>query len=95
MKTVSAKVTEEEYNKIKSLADNNNISISALIKQALFSAEIADPQPLENLNIQVRKIGNNLNQIAKYVNTKKRYNKTAESGLEEVFLDMKDLLYGK
>ena len=95
MKTVSAKVTFEDFDKIKKLANQNNITISSLIKQAIFSTEIADPKPLKNLNLEVARIGNNLNQIAKYVNIKKQYNATAKSGLEEIYYDIEKILDAK
>ena len=92
MKTVSAKVTEEEYNTIQRIANQYNISISALIKQSLFDAEIADPKPLKNLTFQVKAIGINFNQITKYCNYRKEFNPLAKSALHEIYLEIGDLL---
>ncbi len=84
MKTVSAKVSDEEYQTIKRTAINNNMTISSLIKQSLFDAEIRDNKSDKNLALQLNKIGNNLNQITRYCHTKSKIDGTAKSALEEI-----------
>jgi len=92
MKTVSAKVTDEEYLKIKSIAKQYNISTSELIKQAVFNAEVTDNKAVKSLAQQVQKIGHNFNQIVKYTHYQKEYNPLAKSALHEVWLDIGGLL---
>ena len=95
-KTVSAKVSEEEYLRFKNIASDHNLSVSALIKMAFNSAEIKDPALEKSINAQIRKIGINLNQISHHCNIKKKIDQqTADSLIliEEQFNEILQRLY--
>lgn len=71
MKTISAKVTDSEFEKIANLAAKKNLTISKLIKKSIFEAKIEDDILVKGLIRELNRIGNNINQIARYVNIKK------------------------
>lgn len=74
MRTVSAKLSDEDFDKISQLAKEQNLTISSLIKQAVFAAKIVDTKAVKKIsqdrNYFLNRIGNNLNQIAKKCNEK-------------------------
>ena len=69
MPTVGAYVDDDLYAKAKQIADQNGITVSAMVKQALTDATITDTRPKIELLHEMKRIGNNLNQIAKRANT--------------------------
>lgn len=71
MKTISAKISDTEFEKIRELAAKKNLTISKLIKKSIFESKITNDTLLVSLIRELNRIGNNLNQIARYVNTKK------------------------
>lgn len=75
MKTISSKISDEEYQLISDIAKEQNISISLLIKQAIFNAKIQDKSIEKEKLYHYNKIGNNLNQIARKCNLKNAVDK--------------------
>ena len=69
MRTIAAKVSKELYRKVKSIAEQNGITVSEAIKQAIAKARIEDPAPKEKAVREIARIGNNINQIARKVNS--------------------------
>lgn len=92
MKTVSARVSDEEYDRFKNIASDHNLSVSALIKMAFNSAEIRDPKIEKSVNAQIRKIGINLNQIAHRCNIKKAVDKQTADSLILIEKQMNEIL---
>ena len=71
MPTISAYVSNEIYKSAKDLADENNTSVSKIIKSAFANVEVKDKSiSLQILN-ELQRIGNNLNQISKRCNIRK------------------------
>ena len=94
MKTVSARVTEEEYLRYKKIASEHNLSVSALIKMAFNFAEIKDPTIEKSINAEIRSIGINLNQIAKRCNIKKVVDKQTADSLIVIETQLNEILKG-
>lgn len=66
---LSARITKKQYEKYKKKADENGMSISALIKHSLENNIIInlDTSNYRDLVIQFRRIGNNINNIIKHI----------------------------
>jgi len=81
LRTIATKVDDVFYNKIKKIADDNNITISKLLKEALKKITDNDIKNIKTIKTKIEtnkrivyelnRIGQNLNQIARYANSKK------------------------
>jgi predicted DNA-binding protein len=97
MKTISAKVSDEIYELVDELTKQKNITKSELIKQAILNSKITsgDREKLQlkrELLYEINRIGNNINQIAKYCNTKKAIDRVAVIELIEVKKLLQELI---
>jgi predicted transcriptional regulator len=92
MRTISAKVDDELYEKVKKVADENNITISTLLKQAFQNSTIKDVSVEREILFQIHKIGINLNQIAKRCNAKKTVDRLTLEALSRIENELKELL---
>lgn len=71
---VSVWMTDEEYRYLKELSDLCGLGIDPLIRQLVAGTELR-PRPPETYAALLRElsaIGNNINQLARYANTRKR-----------------------
>jgi len=63
---------DDEIMQCKKEAAENGLSVSAMLKQAYFNAEIVDVKKVKSLEIEqnfhLNRIGNNVSQVAKYCN---------------------------
>lgn len=92
MPTLGAYVNDEIYEKIKEIADSKNLTVSKVVKLAIEKIQIADQSvEIKKIN-ELHRIGNNLNQIAKYCNTKKTIDRQVLKQLVEIESDIKSLL---
>ena len=73
---VTFRLTDMEYEMIETHADNAEMTISEYIRHQLLKGKVdvyysivADVPELKKLTNEFARIGNNLNQIAKYFNT--------------------------
>ncbi len=70
MPTVSAWVKDETYDRYKKIAEENNCSISSVIKQALDNAKIVDVKKVKSIEIEgnreLKRIRKNINVVTKY-----------------------------
>lgn len=94
---IEIRVCESEYSQLKAKAENSDITISDLIRNSALSAKTwsVKDKALESERIrQIAKIGNNLNQIARFCNTYKsaadtfeicQYLVSIENELEKAF----------
>ena len=62
------RVNEKEYNKIKSKIEKSNLNTSEYLLRTAMKKEIIVIDGLEEIIIQLRKIGNNINQLTKLCN---------------------------
>lgn len=95
MPTVGAYVDDDTFIRYKKTAEDNNLSISAVIKQAFDKAEIVDVKQIKSLDIArlvaLTRIMNNLTRIAQYCDTKKVVDNIVFSALMEIQDDCKNL----
>ena len=72
-KEVKFRLTEEELNTATHLAEKYGMTINALAKFMVLNLEApaskTDREVIKDLNTQIGRIGNNINQIARQVNT--------------------------
>ena len=92
MKTISAKVTDELYERAKQIAKDNSLSVSAMIKQAFTTASIKDISYEKKILHQLHRIGNNVNQLSRHCNTKKVLDRQILLSLLRIETDLKELL---
>ena len=92
MKTISAKVDNELYDKAKRIAQENGLTVSAMLKQALTTATIKDTSYEQKLLHEIHRVGNNLNQVARYANTHKALDRQVLSSLVRIESDLKELM---
>jgi len=78
-KTISLRLTEEEYNRLKNTADELGYSVSELVRKKVLGnrEKLAPRQNVRLIAYELNRIGNNINQIAKHCNTKKAIDRLA------------------
>ena len=62
------RVNEKEYNKIKSKIEKSELNTSEYLLKTAMNKEIIVIDGLEEIIMQLRKIGNNINQLTKLCN---------------------------
>ena len=91
-KRVTIRFTDDEYNQLKEKADELDISLSTYIrKKTLGNREKISTKCDKELLYEINRIGNNLNQIAKYCNTTKTIDKLVLKSLVEIEKKLNDL----
>ena len=88
------KIKKEDAWKFKYGTKEGSVNVSAFIREKLFREEIKELayyRELKNLTYQIRKIGVNINQIAKVANTYKRVSEEDIRSIQE----MQQLLWQK
>lgn len=80
---MSVRLTEREYKHLKCQAANAGLKMEPFIRKLIMGVDITPrpPDNIVNLIREVNYIGNNINQIAKKVNSENRVN---QSQLEEI-----------
>ena len=97
MRTISAKVSDEVFDFANKLAQSKNISISELIKQSLTSSKI-EMGDVEKKAIHrermyhLNRIGNNLNQIARKLNTNNVIDREILSAMVEIQKEIREIV---
>lgn len=80
------RITPEEKITVKNLASSSNMTVSEYLRSCILSSEerlvIVDNQEVRNGFIQIKRAGNNLNQIARAINMHHFY-PSLSSELEE------------
>lgn len=78
------RVNEKEYNKIKSKIEKSKLNTSEYLLKTVMEKEIIVIYGLEEIIIQLRKIGNNINQLTKLSNQGRITNVNLEDVKEEM-----------
>ena len=81
------RVNEKEYNKIKSKIEKSKLNTSEYLLRTAMDKEIIVIDGLEEIIMQLRKIGNNINQLTKLCNQGRLTN----INLEDVKKEMKSI----
>ena len=81
------RVNEKEYNKIKSKIEKSKLNTSKYLLRTAMDKDIIIVDGLEEIIIQLRKIGNNINQLTKLCNQ----GRITNINLEEVKKEMKSI----
>ena len=92
MPTVSAKVSDDEKLNFTKIAKENNLSVSAMIKQAFNNATIKDTTDEKKIHYELKRIGNNLNQVAYHCNSNNVIDKQVLLSLSRIEEELKKLL---
>ncbi|HDX6325276.1 TPA: plasmid mobilization relaxosome protein MobC [Campylobacter fetus subsp. venerealis] len=79
----SIRFNKDEWQELEKILQENNISFSKFTKSAIFSLKVKPPKSnlTRDFLIELSRAGNNLNQIARHLNTSKK-------GMDRVGLDM-------
>jgi hypothetical protein len=75
---ISVRFSPQEEEKLKEKANNSTLKLTQFIRKAALNRKMDSKTDLLTL-AQLRKIGNNINQIARITNAEKTINKTAGS----------------
>ena len=81
------RVNEKEYNKIKSKIEKSELNTSEYLLKTAMNKEIIVIDGLEEIIMQLRKIGNNINQLTKLCNQ----GRITNLNLEDVKKEMKSI----
>lgn len=81
------RVNEKEYNKIKSKIEKSELNTSEYLLKTAMDKDIIVIDGLEEIIMQLRKIGNNINQLTKLCNQGRLTN----INLEDVKKEMKSI----
>lgn len=94
MRKVSFRLDEIQYQNLSTEADKFGIKISELIRQKISKSKknICNKKDMKNLIYHISRIGNNLNQIAHYVNTKKSVDKIVLEKLVNIEKELNKVL---
>ena len=86
-KQISFRVSEQEYEKIKYMAEQKNISVAAYSKAKVqgirLKQPLVDKEGAVLIARELRRIGVNVNQIAKVLNSGENANMSEIEGLQE------------
>lgn len=80
----SFRVNEKEYNKIKSKIEKSKLNTSEYLLRTAMDKDIIVIDGLKEIIIQLRKIGNNINQLTKLCNQGRLTNVNLEDVKEEM-----------
>lgn len=92
---VEARLDEAEYFQLRRLARTAGFSVSAFIRRRCLTDErmvVIDSELARELYREVNAIGNNINQMARYVNTDKRIPAEALARVEAWLEEIKELV---
>ena len=78
------RVNEKEYNKIKSQIEKSKLNTSEYLLRTAMDKDIIVVDGLEEIIMQLRKIGNNINQLTKLCNQGRITNINLEDVKKEV-----------
>ena len=71
-KQVSFRVTDQEYEKLEKIAESMNLSVPAMVKRKAQGLKATTPKidltGAREIATELRRIGGNVNQIAKHLN---------------------------
>ena len=94
-KIVTLRLTEEEHKRIKQNAlKAQSKSVSDYIRRCAINPEmkVYDLEPIKTLNIEMRKIGTNINQIAHLCNELQSVTRSDINKISEEFMKIRKLI---
>lgn len=100
-KEYSLILTMHEAKELKKFAQQKKMKVPAFLKSLIkaYSKKteyiLPDDNTLQNLILEMRKIGTNINQMAKYVNTNKTISKSEMDGFRIKLDDLEHLIVSK
>ncbi len=92
MRTISAKVDDKLYELANSIAQENGLTVSAMLKQSFTSAVIKDTAEEKRIFGELKRIGNNLNQVARYTNIKKVLDRQVLASISRIEKEVRKVL---
>ena len=93
-----ARLTEAEYFQLRRTARTAGFSVAAFIRRRCLTDErmvVLDGEAVRELYREINRIGNNVNQIARYANTDKRITAEALDRVEAWLEEIKGLIDDK
>lgn len=67
-KRLNCRITEKEYEKFEKLVEKSKLNKSEFMRKCILNKEIIVIEDIKDLTIELRRIGNNLNQLTRAVN---------------------------
>jgi len=92
-KIISLRLSENEFEQIKSEAEKLGYTKSDFIRSILFKKNrcLKNKKNTKKILFELNRIGNNLNQIAKYVNTFKTIDNFVKFNIDEILKELKKI----
>ena len=96
MKQINFRVKEQQYEKLKKEAEKSNFNtVTSFCKQICLNKKVKifkDYSIYKNLLKEINKIGNNINQIARYCNFFKEVDKNVLEELKKINIQLQEIL---
>ena len=96
MKQINFRVKEQQYEKLKKEAEKSNFkTVTSFCKNICINKKVKifkDYSIYKNLIKEINKIGNNINQIARYCNTAKEVDKNVLEELKKINEQLQKML---
>ena len=96
MKQINFRVKETEYEKLKKEAEKSNFNyVTSFCKQICLNKKVKifkDYSAYKNLLKEINRIGNNINQIARYCNYYKEVDKNVLAELKQINKQLQEIL---
>lgn len=99
MPTIGAYVSDEEFDRAKKIAEDNNMTVSQVVRNAFNNLAITDQSielerinTMKNLSVNMKRIGENLNQITTHLHVNKVVDRQLYFTIEEIKKDIKAYL---
>lgn len=87
-KRINIRLSEDEFNSISEKSKNQNMTKAHFCRKIILNEKLI-PKTDQDLVDQIRRIGININQIAKIANTQNKLNPTDLEKLDAYYLEMK------
>lgn len=94
-KRINITVSNDEYDRILKMAGQNNKKVSRFVKDSIIQEVdkvylLPEDEKLENLILQIRSIGNNINQLTRHIH---RSNYISKDNIKELQHSIKQIEY--
>ena len=93
MKKISIRIPDKLYQELKQISEENGLTLSEVIRAKIQKNKrnLCNKKLTTEFLYQINRIGNNINQIAKYVNTKKSIDRLVVIQLTKIIEELKGL----
>ncbi len=92
LKKITIRITEREHTTIKNKAYQSRLTLNEYVKKSALDKDIIVVDGLKDLLVEIKKIGVNVNQIARKLNQTQNINEDEKKYLKEGMTELWQLL---